>query len=73
MSTPFSEGKGQDTVPVLLVLYEFEAKAKLGDPDLGKILEKALALPQTEPKTFETLAGEHIMRSILMMQFVDTI
>ena len=46
------------TTGVLLVLYEFEAKAKLRDPDLEKILEQALQLPHTEAKAYETIAGE---------------
>ena len=45
------------TTSVLLVLYEFEAKSRLKDPELEKVMDKALQLPQTEPKVFETLAG----------------
>ena len=53
-----TEGPGVDlTAAVLLVLYEFEARAKLGDPELEAVLEKALLLPQVEPKAFETMAG----------------
>ena len=43
---------------MLLVLYEFEAKAKLRDPELEKVLEQALQLPHTEAKAYETIAGE---------------
>ena len=42
---------------MLLILYEFEAKARLHDPNLEAVLEKALALPHAEPKAFETIAG----------------
>ncbi|KAI0226541.1 Testis-expressed protein 11 [Lamellibrachia satsuma] len=53
-----SEGHGMDhTATVLLVLYEFEAKARLGDVNLEAVLEKALLLPQVEPKAFETMAA----------------
>ena len=45
------------TTPVLLILYEFEARAKLGDPGLEAILERAISLTNAEPKTFETIAG----------------
>ena len=48
------------TTPTLLVLYEFEAKSRLASPELEKVLDKALQLPQSEPKVFETLAGESI-------------
>ncbi|XP_077862518.1 testis-expressed protein 11-like [Saccoglossus kowalevskii] len=48
----------KDTTVVLLVLYEFEAYARLGQTDeLSKILDKALSLPFAEPKTFETMAA----------------
>ena len=51
-------GHGMDhTATVLLVLYEFEAKARLGDVNLEAVLEKALLLPQVEAKAFETMAG----------------
>ena len=45
------------TTPLLLILYEFEAKAKLGDSDLEEILERTLLLPYAEAKAFETIAG----------------
>ncbi|XP_070575348.1 testis-expressed protein 11-like [Ptychodera flava] len=48
----------QDTTLILLILYEFEAYARLGRTDkLTTLLDKALSLPFAEPKTFETLAG----------------
>ena len=46
-----------DDSNVLLVLYEFEAKAKLGNEDLDACLEAATSLPTADPKTFETMAG----------------
>ena len=45
------------TTPLLLILYEFESKAKLGDPNLEEILERTLSLPYAEAKVFETIAG----------------
>ena len=49
-----------DESVVLLTLYEFEAKAQLGDPDLSACLHAAESLPHTEPSTFETLAGKQL-------------
>ena len=46
-----------DTPALLLILYEFEAKARLGSTDLEKILEQAIALPNADAKAFETIAG----------------
>jgi hypothetical protein len=43
---------------MLLLLYEFEVKARLGDVDLEKVLDKALSQPYAEPKTFEVMAGK---------------
>ena len=44
----------------MLILYEFEAKAKLGEAaDLEVCLDRANALPFTDPQTFETLAGQY--------------
>ncbi|KXJ24095.1 Testis-expressed sequence 11 protein [Exaiptasia diaphana] len=50
---------GKDDIAVLLVLYEFEAKVKLGESNasLESCLQKAMALPQCEAQTFETLAA----------------
>lgn len=47
-----------NTSPMLLLLYEFEIKARLGDADLEKVLDKALLQPYAEPKTFEVMAGK---------------
>jgi len=45
------------TSPALLLLYEFEAKARLGDPDAERVLDRAICLLQAEPKLFEAIAG----------------
>lgn len=49
----------KDPTETLLLLYEFEARAKLNDPELENVLERVLQLKQIEPKTLETLAGKH--------------
>lgn len=59
------DGHNKDvTVPVLLLLYEFEAKARLGCADLENILEKALNMTNLDPKAFETIAGEFYYLSL---------
>lgn len=40
-----------------MTLYEFEAKAQLGDSDLSLCLDTAAALPHADASTFETLAA----------------
>ena len=45
------------TSPMLLLLYEFEAKARLDDPDAEKVVDRAMCLAQAEPKLFEAIAG----------------
>jgi len=45
---------------VLLLVYEFEAKARLGDPDAERVLDRSMCLPQAEPKLFEAIAGNSI-------------
>ncbi|XP_072913662.1 testis-expressed protein 11 [Hemitrygon akajei] len=47
----------KDPTETLLLLYEFEARAKLNDPELEHVLERVLHLQQLEPKTLETLAA----------------
>lgn len=42
---------------MLLLLYEFEALVKLQDSRVELLLEKALTLPGSDPKTSETMAG----------------
>ncbi|KAK2083363.1 Testis-expressed protein 11 [Saguinus oedipus] len=45
-----------DSCEKLLLLYEFEVRAKLNDPSLESFLEPAWELPHLECKTFETIA-----------------
>ncbi|XP_059507241.1 testis-expressed protein 11 [Stegostoma tigrinum] len=47
----------KDPTETLLLLYEFEARAKLNDPKIENVLEKVLHLQKIEPKTLETLAS----------------
>ncbi|XP_022778011.1 testis-expressed protein 11-like isoform X2 [Stylophora pistillata] len=47
----------KDESLLLLALYEFEAKAQLGDSDLCFCLDAAEALPNADPGTFETFAA----------------
>uniref|UniRef100_A0A4W3HZV5 Testis expressed 11 n=1 Tax=Callorhinchus milii TaxID=7868 RepID=A0A4W3HZV5_CALMI len=47
----------KDPTETLLLLYEFEARAKLNDSDIDHVLERVLQLQQIEPKTLETLAS----------------
>ncbi|XP_061092587.1 testis-expressed protein 11 [Conger conger] len=47
----------KDQTETLLLLYEFEARAKLSDPKLESVLEAVLELETVEPKTLETIAG----------------
>ncbi|XP_046374290.2 testis-expressed protein 11-like isoform X1 [Haliotis rufescens] len=55
--TQIEDTRGPDTTDMLLLLYEFEARVKLQDNGAEAVLEKALTLPQPEPKTFEALAA----------------
>ena len=50
--------QGKDTAQVLLSLYEFEAKAKLGMKGLSSVLDYLRELPQSDASTFETIAGK---------------
>ncbi|XP_030160668.1 testis-expressed protein 11 [Lynx canadensis] len=45
-----------DPCETLLLLYEFEVKAKMNDPLLDSFLESLWELPHLECKTFETIA-----------------
>uniref|UniRef100_A0A3Q4I5G0 Protein ZIP4 homolog n=1 Tax=Neolamprologus brichardi TaxID=32507 RepID=A0A3Q4I5G0_NEOBR len=45
-----------DPTDSLLLLYEFEARAKLNDPIVEAILESVLELENVEPKMLETMA-----------------
>lgn len=46
-----------DQTDTLLLLYEFEVRAKLNDPKVETILDSALEFENVEPKVFETMAG----------------
>lgn len=45
------------TDTLLLLLYEFEARAKLNDPKVETVLESVLELQNVETKVLETVAG----------------
>ncbi|XP_030622153.1 testis-expressed protein 11 [Chanos chanos] len=46
-----------DPTDTLLLLYEFEARAKLNDPTLESVLESVLELENIEAKVLETVAA----------------
>ncbi|XP_060039274.1 testis-expressed protein 11 [Erinaceus europaeus] len=46
-----------DPCETLLLLYEFEVKAKMNDPSLDSFLESVWELSHLESKTFETIAS----------------
>ncbi|XP_053329317.1 testis-expressed protein 11 [Spea bombifrons] len=52
----FSGDFSQDPTEILLLLYEFEIRAKLNDPRLENIFESVWELPKLEIKTLETIA-----------------
>ena len=58
---------------MLLLLYEFEACVKLNDSSAENILEKALTMPQPEPKLFESLAGMYVSRYFVIPYCFKTI
>lgn len=47
-----------DRTDTLLLLYEFEARAKLNDPKAEAVLESVLELENVETKVLETIAGK---------------
>ncbi|XP_055421735.1 testis-expressed protein 11 [Bubalus kerabau] len=47
----------RDPCETLLILYEFEVRAKLNDPLLDHFLEPVWELPNLESKAFETIAA----------------
>ncbi|XP_025099667.1 testis-expressed protein 11-like isoform X1 [Pomacea canaliculata] len=49
---------------VLLLLYEFEALVKLFDPRAESVLERALVIPNSEPRIFESLAALAMERPV---------
>lgn len=46
-----------DPTDTLLLLYEFEARAKMNDPKVETVLESVLELENVETKVLETIAG----------------
>lgn len=44
----------------MLLLYEFEARAKSNDPKLESVLESVLELDNIDTKVLETIAGINI-------------
>ncbi|XP_015264411.1 PREDICTED: testis-expressed sequence 11 protein [Gekko japonicus] len=47
----------KDRTDTLLLLYEFEARAKLNDLSIGSLLDKVWELPEVDIKTLETIAS----------------
>lgn len=47
-----------DPTDTLLLLYEFEARAKLNDPKVEMVLESVLELENVESKVLEIIAGK---------------
>ncbi|XP_034971208.2 testis-expressed protein 11 [Zootoca vivipara] len=47
----------EDPADILLLLYEFEARAKLNDPKVTSLLDKTLQRPNIDIKTLETIAS----------------
>ncbi|XP_077141093.1 testis-expressed protein 11 isoform X2 [Ranitomeya variabilis] len=55
-----STGSGEfssDPTEIILLLYEFEVRAKLNDPGLEAVLESVWNLPNLDIKTLETIAS----------------
>lgn len=48
----------KDPTDTLLLLYEFEARAKLNDPKLESVLESVLELDNVDTKILETIASK---------------
>lgn len=46
-----------DPTDTLLLLYEFEVRAKLNDPKVEAVLESVLELENVDAKVLETIAG----------------
>jgi hypothetical protein len=53
-----SDTRNKDKSDLLMLLYEFEARCKLGDPAVEEVLEVLLKIPNPDPKPFETIAGQ---------------
>lgn len=52
----------------MLLLYEFEARAKLNDPKVETILESVLELETVETKVLESMAGKLKLFNYLKLQ-----
>ncbi|XP_076877112.1 testis-expressed protein 11 isoform X2 [Brachyhypopomus gauderio] len=52
-----SDDYSRDPTDILLLLYEFEARAKLSDPKLECVLESVLQLHNLDTKLLETIAA----------------
>lgn len=48
-----------DSTDTLLLLYEFEARAKLNDPKVETVLESVLEMENIDTKMLETIAGKN--------------
>lgn len=48
----------------LLAVYEFEAQLVLDPSEAGRLLDTLKGMPQCEPKTYETMAGCRLQRTI---------
>lgn len=51
----------KDPTDTLLLLYEFEARARLNDPKLESVLESVLELDTVDTKILETIAGKILL------------
>ncbi|KAG1954497.1 TPR repeat-containing protein ZIP4 [Pimephales promelas] len=58
MTIKASGSSPKDKTDTLLLLYEFEARAKLNDTKLESVLESVLELDHIEPKLLEMIAGQ---------------
>lgn len=53
-----------DPTDKLLLLYEFEARAKLNDPQVEMVLESVLELENVDTKMLETIAGKKQLANV---------
>lgn len=60
-----------DPTDTLLLLYEFEARAKLNDPKVETVLESVLELENVDTKVLETIAGKR--KAAKMPKETDTL
>lgn len=59
-----------DPTDTLLLLYEFEAYAKLNDPTVETVLESVMELENVEIKVLETIAGKKNKQTIVNLYSV---